>query len=133
MKDVAIILHYAAPFVKSLIGGSFVEKPETLVMFGPFLYRVTNLDPVKMLELLVLKANEITEIYFDQQQSGELEKLFSNNTIKKVTFEKSLDFYTEVDTDDIEDLTVGFENPYEISSFEGVSMVKYIYDPFYLL
>lgn len=119
------IIYFAAPFVKVLFGRGFIRNDESLsVMFGPFLYHVEYFDEYDTLELLTKNSSEITEICFDTQPGFNLSGIFSNNKIKKLTIQR-LYKNKEYRTDDVEELSLGFQDPYEIKSFEGVNMITF--------
>lgn len=119
------ILHYAAPFVKILIGTGQFDEMEKLVQFGTFLCKVSGINSDAMLNPLVQRASKITEIHFDRPpQEPILAALFDANIIRKVEFTKCKNFYNDTDAnfDDIEELIVGFDQNRSVVDFEEVSM-----------
>lgn len=122
------IVKCAAPFVRVLSASENVtENDDQFVMFGSFLYKVRDFDPDEILLLLIQNARKITEFSSDEPPEQELlELLIDTNNIKTVRFENCNNFYEDVPTDEIEELTVQFIRFWEIKSFEGVSIQQNI-------
>lgn len=123
-KDAEKIIRCAAPFVQSL-RSTYSESngKQKFIMFGPYWFKVEGLKTYQTIKLLAQKATKITELRCDRAPRVELlQLLFENNKIKKLRVIECTAFYTNIPTEEIEDLDVRFIDRGDFRSFQGVGI-----------
>lgn len=94
-----------------------------LLSLGNFHYIIQNLDVTELLTFFATRSTKITTITFSKQPTSDIMKhFFTNNSIKRLIIERSSNFWTDIQTDQIEHLFLSFyDPPIEImESFEEV-------------
>lgn len=120
-KTAEKIMHHTAPFVE-VLSASVLDDPEKLFSFGPFVYNVKDHKADATLKLLAANATNLKEVLFSSSDTTDLFKFFIGvNKVNKYTFDYGSNFYEDVPTDTIEELTMS-EDPRNMNSFEGVSI-----------
>lgn len=122
-KDVDKMFCYAGPYIEKLLVKPVERKRDTILSLGPFSYKVKTKTETT-LKMLAKYATKITDIEFSSAAETEiLELLFNKNNIKKVDCGSSYAFYEYVSTESVEELSICFDDPDDVESFEGVRII----------